>query len=147
SVAACAALPDPTTILRLQDVALQPDMIALAAPEIAGLAPSITGLFAAAALAAALITAGGPLAATVEALCALVRRGEAGSDAATPASVVLAVAVIGIAALAAAARPAGMLMLATWAFTLAGAGLLPALAAGLWWRRASGLGASLALIS
>jgi cation/acetate symporter len=147
TVAACTTLPDPTAVLRLQDVTLQPDIIALAAPEMAGLAPPMLGLLAAAALAAALVTADGPLAAVIEALRGLRRRGNENTDAGKAGSYALAAAVVAVAALAAAARPASLLMLATWSFTLAGAGLLPALVAGLWWRRANGFGASAALVT
>jgi cation/acetate symporter len=146
TVAACATLPDPTAVLRLQDVALQPDMIALATPEMAGLAPAMLGLLAAAAFAAALVTADGPLAAVIEALRGLGRRGSE-TTGSGKSGYALAVAVVLVAALAAAARSASLLMLATWALTLAGAGLLPALVAGLWWRRANAFGASAALIT
>jgi cation/acetate symporter len=65
AASACAALPDAgvSGALRLQDLVLDPDMIALAVPEIAGLDATMLGLLAAAALAAALVTADGPLAA------------------------------------------------------------------------------------
>jgi Na+/proline symporter len=39
-----------------------------------------------------------------------------------------------------------MLTVATWAFTLAAAGLFPALVAGLWWRRANAFGAAAAML-
>ena len=104
TVAACATLPDPTAVLRLQDVTLQPDMIALAAPEMAGLAPAMLGLLAAAALAAALVTADGPLAAVIEALRGLRRRGSE-TTGSGKSGYALAVAVVLVAALAAAARP------------------------------------------
>ena len=64
AASACAALPDASvagSALRLQDLVLEPDMIALAVPEIAGLGGTMLGLLAAAALAAALVTADGPL--------------------------------------------------------------------------------------
>jgi cation/acetate symporter len=103
-------------------------------------------LLAAAALAAALVTADGPLAAVIEALRGLRRRVNEKADAGK-SGYALAAGVVLVAALAAAARPASMLMLATWSFTLVGAGLLPALVAGLWWRRANAFGASAALIT
>jgi cation/acetate symporter len=43
------------------------------------------------------------------------------------------------------ARPAGLLTLATWSFTIAAAALFPALGAGLWWQRANGFGAGAAI--
>ncbi len=65
---ACAALPDASPVLRLQDVSLSPDMIVLALPDIAELNHSTLGLIAAVALAAALATANGPLSAIIHAL-------------------------------------------------------------------------------
>ena len=141
---ACAALPDASTVLRLQDLTLQPDMITLAMPEIAGLDPVTLGVLAAAALAAALVTADGPLASIVGAIGRDRHSGNAPSV--RPfASFAIAVVVVVLAALAAATRPAGLLTLATWAFSLAAAGLLPALLAGLWWRRANAYGAGAAM--
>ena len=143
---ACAALPDASTVLRLQDLTLRPDMIALATPEIAGLDPATLGVLAAAALAAALVTADGPLATIVGAIG---RDARAGHGAPPPpgssASFAIAAVAVLVADLAAVTRPAGLLTLATWAFTLAAAGLLPALLAGLWWRRANAYGAGAAM--
>jgi len=139
---ACAELPDAGTVLRLQDLTLAPDMIALAASEITGLGGTWLGLFGAAALAAALVTADGPLAAIAGAL--------GGASDASGASrwepLAMVAAAVAVAAVAAVARPADMLTMATWAFTLAAAGLFPALIAGLWWRRASAPAAIAAML-
>jgi cation/acetate symporter len=140
---ACSELPDATTVLRLQDVTLDPDMITLAMPEITGLGETWLGVLAAAALVAALATAVGPLAAIVEAL-------GGGRDAPGDSrweSSAMAAAAVAVATFVAAARPADMLTMATWAFTLAAAGLFPALIAGLWWRRANAAGAAAAIIT
>lgn len=141
---ACAALPDASAVLRLQDLTLDPDMIVLAMAEIVGLDAAMFGLIAAAALAAALVSAGGPLNAIAQAL-------DCGADAEraklgrlTP-WVAAALALVA-AALVAVARPANILTVATWAFTLAAAGLFPALVAGLWWRRANAFGAAAAML-
>jgi len=141
---ACTALPDASAVLRLQDLTLDPDMIVLAMPEIVGLDGAMFGLIAAAALAAALVTAGGPLNAIVRALVFDAEAG--GAKLGRPAPLVAAALALGVAALVAVTRPANMLTVATWAFTLAAAGLFPAFAAGLWWRRANAYGAASAML-
>jgi cation/acetate symporter len=138
--AACAALPDAPTVLRLQDLAIEPDIVALATPEITGLGNAMLGILGAAALAAALVTSDDALRAII---------GSSGrADGTRPArsDTIAAAVVVAVVAAAAMTRPAGMLSLATWAFSLAAAGLFPALAAGLWWRRANGYGACAAMI-
>jgi cation/acetate symporter len=123
----------------LQDLALSPDMVALAAPEITGLGPALFGLFAAAALAAFLLTADAALAAIVGALGYEVR-----SQLAPCAIVVVALAVAGSIA---STHPASILDVATWALTIAAAALFPPLVIGLWWRRASAPAATVAMIA
>jgi cation/acetate symporter len=142
--AACTSAPGWNGVLRLQDVALDPDMIVLALPEMAGQGSPVFAGVAAAGLAAALITAEGPLAAILAALG--FERDEAGASGRTRLApyLIAAIAVSG-AALAAASRPAGILSVATWALTLAAAGLFPAVVAGLWWRRVSGAAAAAAI--
>lgn len=146
--AACAALPDWTGALRLQDLAVQSDIVALAAPEITGFGEAAFGFLAAAALAAALLTSLGPLAAVVRAFGTDLpaRSGaHAESEPTPPTALAIAAGAVAAAALGAAARPGGMLTLATWALSLAAAGLFPALVAGLWWRRANAAGAGAAI--
>jgi cation/acetate symporter len=149
AASACAALPDAAVAggaLRLQDLALDPDMIALAAPEIAGTAGTMLGLLAAAALAAALVTADGPLVAIAGAL---------GWGSASPATSLtarltpyaIAAAAVSLAALAATTRPAGFLTVATWALVLAASGLFPALVAALWWPRATAWGVTASMLT
>lgn len=141
-VEACAALPDASSILRLQDLTLQPDMVALAAPEIAGLDQPLFGLLAAAALAAALVTADGPL----FALAAALGWDGRAPDASRALLYVIAAVAIALGAAVAVLRPASILTTATWAFMLAAGGLFPALFAGLWWRRTSGPAAAIAIV-
>lgn len=141
---ACAALPDASAVLRLQDLTLDPDMIVLAMAEIVGLDAAMFGLIAAAALAAALVSAGGPLNVIAQVLGCGADAERAKLGRLTP-WVAAALALV-VAALVAVARPANMLTVATWAFTLAAAGLFPALVAGLWWRRANAYGAAAAML-
>lgn len=141
---ACAELPDASPVLRLQDITLSPDMILLALPDIAGLDHAVLGAIAAAGLAVALVTAHGPLSAIVRALG--FDGGATPSDARPRASRLVAYGVAGVtliaAAFAALTRPATILDVATWALTLAAAGLFPALFAALWWKRANAIGAA-----
>lgn len=148
---ACAGVPDAGGILRLQDLTLHPDMITLAAPEMAGLDAAMFGLLAAAGLAAALVTADGPLAAIVRALTSDLRASSEprpdGKGGARWLACAIAAAVLLGAGFAAAARPASMLTVTVWACALAAAGLFPALVAGLWWRRANAYGAVAAMVA
>jgi cation/acetate symporter len=139
---ACSQLPDGPTVLRLQDLTLNADMITLAAPEIIGLDKAWLGGLAAAALAAALVTADGPLAAIVNALGASNTSGDTRWE-----PLAMAAAAVAVTAVIAVARPADMLTMATWAFTLAAAGLFPSLIGGVWWRRANGAGAAAAILT
>jgi cation/acetate symporter len=145
AVSACAALPDASVsggALRLQDLVLEPDMIALAVPEITGLGGTMLGLLAAAALAAALVTADGPLVAIAGAF------GWSGATlGARLIPFAIAAVAIGLAALAATTRPAGFLTVATWALVLAASGLFPALYAALWWPRATAWGVTAAMLT
>lgn len=145
---ACAALPDAGAALRLQDISINPDMIVLALPEIAGLDHAMLGLLAAVALAAAITTAGGPLSAIVRALGV---DAPAGSDSLRPhaarlVSYGLAAAVLAIAAIAALARALTILDLAIYALVIAAVGLFPAVLAALCWKRANGYGAAGAML-
>jgi len=137
---ACSRLPDAPTVLRLQDLMLDPDMITLAMPEIVGLSSAWLGALAAAALAAALLTADRPLGSIIDAL-----GGGNSSGGSRIEPLLMATASVAVAAVIAVARPAGMLTLATWSFTLAAAALAPALIGGLWWRRANAFGATAAI--
>jgi cation/acetate symporter len=143
---ACAALPDPSSALRLQDIALDPDVVTLALPEIAGLDRAWLGIIATAALATALVTALAPLASVVRAVVG--HHADAGGEERAPrlASYGVAAAALAATAFAAVAHPAGIVEVATWSFTLVAASLFPALFAALWWRRASSGGAAAAIL-
>ena len=115
------------------------DVIVLSTPEIAGLPYVISGLVAAGGLAAALSTADGLLLAIANALshdiyykmldpnAPTVRR-------LTVARVLLFFVAVASAALAA-TKPADILAMVGWAFSLAMAGNFPALVLGIWWKR------------
>jgi len=147
-VEACAALPEAATALRLQDIVIDPDVVALALPEIVGLDSIFMGLFAVAVIASALATAHAPLSVIVRALGL-----GSGAPAIEPTrgirlgSYVIAAAIVAASATLALLRVAGIIDVATWAVVLAAAGLFPALAAALWWRRANAWGAAAGMLA
>lgn len=124
---------------------IQSDVVVIATPEIAGLPYVIAGLVAAGGLAAALSTADGLLLAIANALSHDVYYRMVDPTATTHKRLVVArvllvvVAVAG--ALVATTRPGGILALVAWAFSLAAAGLFPALVMGVWWKRTTKEGA------
>jgi cation/acetate symporter len=133
-------------MLRLQDLTLHTDMIVLAMPEITGLSHWFTGFIASALLATALAAANGPLLTIVQTFVGDVRSAGQPSPISTwlvPRAI--AALAVAAAAFAATTRPGSILDVATWALTLAAAGLFPALVFGLWWKRANAWGACAAM--
>jgi cation/acetate symporter len=142
---ACAALPDASPALRLQDIALDPDIVTLALPEMAGLDHVWLGLIAIAAMATALVTSLSPLASVVRAVLG----NQSNGDRRAPRLAAYGVAsvALAVAACAAVAHPAGIVEVATWSFILAASALFPALFAALWWSRANSGGATAAMLA
>jgi cation/acetate symporter len=136
---ACMATGSADGILQLQDLAINTDVIVLSTPEIAGMPYVIAGLVAAGGLAAALSTADGLLLAIANALSHDVYYKMVDPNAATNRRLmvarVLLVVVAIIAAYTASTRPADILAMVSWAFSLAAGGLFPALVLGIWWKR------------
>jgi len=132
-------------ILQLVELALNPDVILLATPEIAGLPYVISGLVAAGALAAALSTADGLLLTIASALSHDVYYKVYRPDATTQwrlvVSKTLLLVVAVFAATVASQKPATILSMVAWAFSLAGAAFFPALILGVFWKRANAAGA------
>ncbi|MFC5302920.1 sodium:solute symporter family protein [Azospira restricta] len=132
-------------LLQLAELTLNPDVIVLATPEIAGLPYVVSGLVAAGALAAALSTADGLLLTITGALSHDVYYKVIRPQATTQwrlvisKSLLLVVAVM--AAMVAAQKPATILSMVAWAFSIAGASFFPALVLGIFWRRANKPGA------
>ena len=116
------------------------DVIVLSTPEIAGLPYVISGLVAAGGLAAALSTADGLLLAIANALSHDVYYKMIDPNAPTMRRLTVArallVVVAVIAAATAATKPADILAMVGWAFSLAGR-QFPALVMGVWWKRAT----------
>jgi len=132
-------------LLQLAELALNPDVILLATPEIAGLPYVISGLVAAGALAAALSTADGLLLTIASALSHdvyyKVFRPTASTQWRLVVSKSLLLVVAVLAATVASQKPATILFMVAWAFSLAGAALFPALILGVFWKRANRVGA------
>lgn len=138
-------------IVQLAEVALGQDVIVLATPEIAGLPFVVSGLVAAGGLAAALSTADGLLLTIGNALShdfyfKMINPGQMASRRVLIAKMLLLAAAV-LAALAAALKPTNILFLVTAAFSIAGASLFPALVLGIFWSRATGLGATLGMLA
>jgi len=132
-------------ILQLAELSLNPDVIVLATPEIAGMPYVVSGLVAAGALAAALSTADGLLLTITSALSHDVYYRIIRPDASTQfrlvisKSLLLLVAVL--AATVAAEKPGTILSMVAWAFSIAGSAFFPALVLGIFWNRATRTGA------
>jgi cation/acetate symporter len=132
-------------ILQLAELTLNPDVIVLATPEIAGLPYVVAGLVAAGGLAAALSTADGLLLTIANALSHDVYfqmidpRATTSRRLAISKTVLLGVALV--AAWVASLRPDTILSMVAWAFSIAGACFFPALVLGIFWRRATRQGA------
>jgi cation/acetate symporter len=132
-------------ILQLAEISINPDIIVLAAPEIAGLPYVVSGLVAAGGLAAALSTADALLLVIASALSHDVYFQMVHPEASTPLRIFLSKALLLVAALVAAfvasLRPDTLLSMVAWAFSIAGAALFPVLALGVFWKRANWAGA------
>ena len=132
-------------IVQLAELVLNPDVILLATPEIAGLPYVISGLVAAGALAAALSTADGLLLTIASALSHdlyyKIFRPQATTQWRLVVSKSLLLVVAVLAATVASQKPATILFMVAWAFSLAGAALFPALIVGVFWKRATHAGA------
>jgi cation/acetate symporter len=111
----------------------------------------IAGLVAAGGLAAALSTADGLLLAIANALSHDVYYKMVDPNAPTARRLIVARVLLILVAIAAAAtastKPADILAMVSWAFSLAAAGLFPALTLGIWWKRANSTGAVAGMIA
>jgi cation/acetate symporter len=147
---ACAKIANQGGMLRLQDLNINTDVIVLSTPEIAGMPYVIAGLVAAGGLAAALSTADGLLLAIANALSHDIYYKMVNPNAPTRTrlivSRILLFFVAVVAAYVASTRPADILSMVAWAFSIAAAGIFPALTLGVWWKRATTQGAIVGMI-
>ena len=132
-------------ILQLAEITLNPDVIVLATPEIAGLPYVVSGLVAAGGLAAALSTADALLLTIASALSHDVYFSMINPKASTPLRMLISKAMLLLAALVAAyvasLKPDTILFMVAWAFSIAASALFPALVLGVFWKRANRYGA------
>ncbi len=138
-------------ILQLNEMSIGGDIIVLAAPAIGGLPYVISGLVAAGGLAAALSTADGLLLTIANALSHDLYYKMIDPNASTARRVtiskVLLLVVALMAAYVAAQKPADILFLVSAAFSFAAAAFFPVLVLGIFWKRATGIAASLGMIA
>jgi cation/acetate symporter len=138
-------------IIQFGEFIINQDIIVLSMPEIAGLPYVISGLVAAGGLAAALSTADGLLLAIANALSHDIYYKMIDPKASTVRRLVVArVLLVGVAILAATVagtRPAGIIQMVAWAFSLAAAGLFVPLVLGIWWKRTTAAGAIAGMIA
>jgi cation/acetate symporter len=138
-------------IVRWAGIQMQPDMVVLAAPEIAGLPYVISGLIAAGALAAALSTADGLLLTIANALSHDVYYCMVDKTATSQRRVTISkILLLGVALLAsyvASLNTGNILFLVGAAFSLAASSLFPALVLGVFWKRTTKRGVVAGMIS
>lgn len=138
-------------VLQLNEMNIGGDIIVLATAEIAGLPYVVSGLVAAGGLAAALSTADGLLLTISSALSHDLYFKMIDPNAGTARRVTLSKMVLLVVALAAAyvaaQKPADILFLVSAAFSFAAAAFFPALTLGVFWRRTTGLAASLGMVA
>ncbi|WP_325343921.1 VC_2705 family sodium/solute symporter [Xylophilus sp.] len=132
-------------ILQFGELRLGADIIMLATPELGGLPYVVSGLVAAGGLAAALSTADGLLLTISNAIVRDIYFQESGRRASPEQRVILSkfalLAVAMLAAFVAALKPSDILPLVSASFSLAASALVPAMVAGIFWRRATRQGA------
>ena len=132
-------------ILQLGEIRIGADIVVLATPEIAGLPYVIAGMVAAGGLAAALSTADGLLLTIANALSHDVYYQMVDKNASATRRVMVSKVTLLVVALAAAAvaahKPVDIVFLVSAAFSIAASAFFPALALGVFWKRANGFGA------
>ncbi len=138
-------------ILQLNEMTISGDIMVLAMPEIGGMPYVVSGLVAAGGLAAALSTADGLLLTVANALSHDLYYKMIDPNASTARRVALSKMLLLVVALAASyvasQRPADILFLVSAAFSFAAASFFPALTLGIFWRRATGVAASLGMVA
>ncbi|TCG05992.1 cation acetate symporter [Paraburkholderia steynii] len=138
-------------IVRWSEIQMQPDMVVLAAPEIAGLPYVMSGLIAAGALASALSTADGLLLTIANALSHDVYYHmvdpEASSQKRVTISKILLLGVALFASYVASLNTGNILFLVGAAFSLAASSLFPVLVLGVFWKRTTRLGAVAGMVA
>ena len=132
-------------LIQLAELSINPDMLVLATPEIAGLPYVMTGLLAVGGLAASLTAANQMLLTIANALSHDLYYKVLVPHASTQNRLVVAkfllLVTAGLAGWVASEKPDNILFMVGLAFSLAGASFFPALVCGVFWRRANQWGA------
>ncbi len=141
-----AVTPSATDgMLQFSELNINPDLVVLATPEIAGLPYTVAALVAAGGLAAALSTADGLLLVIASAIAHDVYFKTLRPKASVQSRVAVGKAMIlvgaGLAALAALPRLALIAQMVAWAFSLAAASFFPIVLLGIFWKPANAPGA------
>lgn len=138
-------------VLQFQELKIDPDLVVLATPEIAGLPQAIAALVAAGGLAAALSTADGLLMVIVSALAHDVYSRTLVPESSSRSRLLVGRLMLFLVALAAAitaTRRLGIIVqLVAWAFSFAAATLFPVLVLGIFWKRANARGAVAGMVT
>ena len=138
-------------ILQLNELSIGGDIIVLAMPEIGGMPYVISALVAAGGLAAALSTADGLLLTIASGLSHDLYYKMIDPNASTARRVTISKVLLLIVALSAAymaaQKPADILFLVSAAFSFAAAAFFPALILGIFWKRTTGMAASLGMVA
>jgi cation/acetate symporter len=138
-------------ILQFGEISIGGDIVVLATPAIGGLPYVISGLVAAGGLAAALSTADGLLLTIANALSHDLYYKMIDPNAPTARRVMMSKILLLVVALAAAAvasqKPADIMFLVSAAFSFAASAFFPALVLGIFWKRATGIAASLGMVA
>lgn len=138
-------------IVQLAEMTIGKDIVVLATPEIAGLPYVVSGMVSAGGLAAALSTSDGLLLTMANGLShdvyyKMIDPNAPVSRRVTVAKTMLLVVAV-LAALVAQQKPADILFLVGAAFSFAAAGFFPALVLGIFWKRVSGIAASIGMLA
>jgi cation/acetate symporter len=138
-------------IVQLAEIAIGGDIVVLATPEIAGLPYVISGLVAAGGLAAALSTADGLLLTIANALSHDLYYKMINPNAATTTRIAVSKALLLVVAILAAyvasLKAADILFFVGAAFSIAAASFFPALVLGIFWKRTTGIAASIGMVA
>jgi len=138
-------------LLQFGEIRIGGDIVVLATPAIGGLPYVVSGLVAAGGLAAALSTADGLLLTIANALSHDLYYKMIDPNASTARRVTLSKVLLLVVALAAASvaaqKPADILFLVSAAFSFAAAAFFPALVLGIFWKRATGIAASVGMVA
>ena len=149
--AAATSVGNTTGLLDYSGLSIDKDVIMMSTPEIAGMPYVVVALVAVGGLAAALSTAGILLLAIANALghdiyYKMIDTRAPAARRLTVSRIMLVAVALG-AAYVASTRPADLMAMVAWCFSIAASGLFPALVLGVWWKRASTGGAVFGIIA